>query len=647
MRPCSSFKAWRAFCALLGTLTAAVAAPYRQAAGEASLAPSPARVQQLASMLPRTPRGVGQPIGDRQAWQTVAHAPGFERAIAAAEKLLGTPIPELTDELFLDFSRTGNRTRCQRVLSQRHSRVTELVAAECLENKGRFLPAIEKAIRAVCSEKTWVMPAHDRDLRNFRGEVNEIDLAVAGFSWEMATAWFWLGDRLSPEVRQLIRAELERRTLAPFEGAVTSGTPALGWLQVTNNWNAVCLAGVTGTALAVVESPQRRAFFVAAAEKSIHNFLRGFTPDGYCSEGIGYWNYGFGHFILLAETLHQATAGQLDLMQLPKIEAIARFGKRMEILPGVYPAFADCHVGARPSDLWMAYVSRRLKLGLADAERRGLLLAGGPFGSLVTLGLIGFPNSASATPPVRTSEPQPELREWFADAGILICRPASGAAVPFGVALKGGHNAEHHNHNDVGSYVVAVGNHTPLLDPGSEVYTARTFSSRRYQSNVLNSYGHPVPRVAGQLQQTGRSAEARVVETVFRDEADRLVLDLRPAYQVPGLKELKRTFVYSRGGRGSLTVTDEVELNSPQAFGTALITFDSWKRVSDSRLVVGQGRTAVQVDVATGGLPFQLQAEQIKEELPDNALPTRIGIDLAEPAAKATITVVIAPLVGS
>ena len=51
--------------------------------------------------------------------------------------------------------------------------------------------------------------------------------------------------------------------------------------------------------------------------------------------------------------------------------------------------------------------------------------------------------------------------------------------------MKGGHNAENHNHNDVGSFVVALGRATPLVDPGSEVYTARTFSPRRYDSNVL------------------------------------------------------------------------------------------------------------------------------------------------------------------
>ena len=50
-----------------------------------------------------------------------------------------------------------------------------------------------------------------------------------------------------------------------------------------------------------------------------------------------------------------------------------------------------------------------------------------------------------------------------------------------GVAIKGGNNNEHHNHNDVGSFVVAIGSAAPLLDPGAEIYTARTFSPSRSQ----------------------------------------------------------------------------------------------------------------------------------------------------------------------
>ena len=454
-------------------------------------------------------------------------------------------MPELPDALFLDYSRTGNRDRYQGVNSRRHSRCFNLILAECLENKGRFLPAIDEALRAILAEKTWVLPAHDGSLRNFEGKVVEIDLASSAMAAALATADYWLGDKFRPETRKLLRSELERRAFTPFEGAVTRGSPRLSWLTTTNNWNAVCLAGVTGAAMTAIEDRNRRAFFVASAEKYVQNFLDGFTADGYCSEGLGYWNYGFGNFMVLAEDVLQATGGGLDWWENPKIRRIAQFGRRIEIFPGVSPAFADCHIGSRGDARLMAFVSRRYGFGWKDLEQRGLLLAPGPSSGLLELGLIGFPNSASKRP--AAAEPSPQgLRDWFSDAGILICRPArrDGVAVELppqqhalGVALKGGHNAEHHNHNDVGSFVVALDGRTPLVDPGSEVYTARTFSDRRYESNVLNSFGHPVPRVAGQLQQTGRQAAAKVLKTEFTDKADTLVMDISSAYAVKESEE--------------------------------------------------------------------------------------------------------------
>ena len=600
-----------------------------------------ARIRQLADMLPPSPRGVGPTIADRKSWDAAAKLPAFAEVVKRAERLVREPIPPLTDELFLDFSRTGNRTRCQRVLSQRHGRLSQLVLAECLEDRGRFKSAIEEAIREVCSEKTWVMPAHDRGLNNFRGKVGEIDLGAAGLAWNLATADYWLGDRLSKKTRQLIRDELERRIFAPFSQMVTTGKPRMWWLTTTNNWNAVCLAGVTGSALAVIPSPERRALFVTAAEVHIQNLMRGFGDDGYCSEGLGYWNYGFGHYVLLAETLHQATGGQIDWLQDAKVQRVARFGQGMEILPGVYPALADCRPGTRPGVGLTAFLSRRYELGLTDIERHGLLLAPGPSSRLFELGLMGFANSASRRKSAPSTPPPP--RSWFAEAGVLICRPRGDARRALGVALKGGHNAEHHNHNDVGSFVVALGNGTPLVDPGSEVYTARTFSPKRYDSGVLNSHGHPVPRVAGQMQRSGRDAAAKIVKTQFSDSADTLVLDLRSAYAVKQLDLLQRTFIFSRQGNGRLTVADRVRFKTPESFGTALVTFSSWRRIGPTRLLVGQGTQAVRVDIDAGGRELRIHGEQIKEHLPGKRLPTRIGIDLVEPVREATITITIVP----
>ncbi len=603
--------------------------------------PEETRIAELARMLPPRPLGVGRPVDDRQAWQKIPNANQVSGARASAEAIAGTQVPELSDELYLDFSKTGNRSRYQRALGRRLGRLPVLVLAECLQNRSRFIDPIEREILATCKMKSWLLPAHDRSLRNFRGETVEIDLMAAHVGWTLATTDYWLGAELNPEVRQTLRDELERRIIEPFTSCVREGKPRLWWIRSTNNWNAVCLAGVTGTAMAVVPDRRQRAFFVASAEKYIKSFLRGFTPDGYCSEGIGYWNYGYGHFIMLAETLHQNTEGQLDLFALDRARPAAEFSRRIRILPGVYPAFADCTVGSEPADEFMAYLSRRLGWGLHDVEVEALGTDADPHNRLYALGLLCFPNSATAAAAAKPEKTRRPVRDWFPEAGVLVCRPDSGGRL--GAAMKGGHNAEHHNHNDVGTFVVALGDGTPLVDPGAEVYTARTFSGKRYESDVLNSLGHPVPVVAGKLQRRGRKAAAEVLKTEFTDQTDTLALDLEAAYEVPALESLQRTFVFSREGDGSLTLTDQFAFSEPESFATALVTFAPWRREGNDVLIVGEDERKVRVTIDADGAAFDLEETTIDEDVRGGKQPTRLGIELREPAEKGRVRLTIRP----
>ncbi len=598
------------------------------------------RISEIAAMLGEKPKAFGTPISDRTAWEELGRSDSFAGEVAEAERLLKEPIPEQPDDLYLDFSRTGNRTRWQRVSGRRRGRVSTLALAECVENKGRFLPAFGEIVRALCAERTWVMPAHDAKLTNFRGESIDIDLGSSGLAWSLATADYLLADKLDPEIRRLIRDNLDRRILQPFQDMVSGKREKNWWMTGTNNWNAVCLASVTGTALAVIDSRDSRAMYIAAAEHYSENFLDGFTDDGYCSEGLGYWNYGFGYYVMLSEMVYQATGGKMDLLRDDKAKQTAAFGSKIEIINEVYPAFADCSISARPSPRLMYFLSRRLGMGLRRWEQYDPISAGG---SLYESMMYSFPTSASGTPPARANPESPGIRSWFDQAGILICRPAANSAARMAVALKGGHNNEHHNHNDVGSFVVVLGDKPLLLDPGGEVYTARTFSSRRYESNVLNSFGHPVPRVAGKLQRTGRQAAARIVSHDFTDDADTLVLDITSAYDVPELKKLERKFVYSRSGTGSLTVTDEVVFSKPCEFGTALVTFDKWQEISPSALKVQDGQEALRVDITVSGGDFEIRFETIREDLSARKEPTRLGISLTRPVTRAVISVTIAP----
>lgn len=622
---------------LLGTGAVAVIAAEKEPIS-ASL--NAKRIEAIAAMLPERPAGVGRPISDREAWRALAEQPGYRSVVSMAEELLEAPLPELTDDLHLDYSRTGNRTRWQEVNGRRLGRISRLVLAECVENKGRFLPTFEALVKSVCEQKTWVMPAHDGTLVNFKGTRIDIDLGSSAIGWNLATADHLLGDQLSADTRKLIREGVSQRILRPFRDMVEGKRAPNSWLTTTNNWNAVCLANVTGAALSQLESKADRAFYLAAAEHLSLNFLKGFTADGYCSEGLGYWNYGFGHYLLLAETVHQATRGKLDLLERPVVKNVALFGVNIEILNGVYPAFADCSPRARPAADIMWSVSRRLALGLREWENRD---PASPSGGLAEAMIYSFPSAASQAQPTAQAWDGPGLRTWFEEAGILICRPGKGTTCRMGAALKGGHNNEHHNHNDIGSYVVVVGKEAILVDPGAEVYTARTFSSRRYDSKVLNSFGHPVPRVAQELQRTGAQARARVVKTDFTEANDTLVLEIASAYKVASLKKLERTFKYSRVGAGSLTITDEVGLDEPGRFGSALVTFGKWERLAPGHLRISEGREAVLVAIDAGSNEYDISSEQIDEDLGTRQQPTRLGIDLKAPVRQARLVLTITP----
>ncbi|MBN2210496.1 MAG: heparinase II/III family protein [Sedimentisphaerales bacterium] len=607
---------------------------------QAELMPDAKRMEQIAAWLPEKPRGVGKPIGDRQTWERLVQHPAFKNVVAEAEKLIARPMPQLTDELYLEYSRNGNRTHYQNVEAALRKRLHSATLAECLENQGRFLPDIEAAIRYRCSLKSWALPAHDGALENFNGKTHIVELRSSGIAWNLATINWLLGDKLSPETRTLLIANVRQRVLDPVQEMYEGKRPAANWLKSTSsNWNAVCQAQTTGGALALLESRQDRALFVAGAEKHIQRFLNGFGDDGYCSEGLGYWNYGFGRFLALTETIYQATNGKLDFLQLPHVRQAAQFGWTIQMTEGLSPAFADCSIDAQPETWMLFYVRQRLALPIGPAHT-DMTSSGGALPEAI---LFSFPNSATQAA-VNDVPAKLPIRTWFDQGQVLICRPGETARYGLAAAIKGGHNGEMHNHNDVGSYVVALDGVLLLADPGSEIYTRRTFSRDRYKSNALNSYGHPVPVVAGELQRTGGQAHAQVLGANFEENIDTLKMDITSAYDVKPLERLIRTFSYSRADSGSLTVTDDVRFLEPQSFATALVTFAEIKTLDNNTLVITANNKSVKITIEVGEQAFTLKQEKIEEDFRTRTLPTRICIKLDEPITTAQIKVHIEPL---
>jgi hypothetical protein len=75
-------------------------------------------------------------------------------------------------------------------------------------------------------------------------------------------------------------------------------------------WTTTAVVERTAEARRAAEKLLDRAMFAAAGEHFIQNYVSGFSPEGYTSEGPGYWVYGFSHFAVLREMLMQASGGQ-------------------------------------------------------------------------------------------------------------------------------------------------------------------------------------------------------------------------------------------------------------------------------------------------------------------------------------------------
>ena len=601
----------------------------------ASVRPTAARITEVAALLPPSPAPVGRPAADRAAWTELGARLPLRELLTEADRLVNTAPPAVTDDLYLTYSRTGVRTTYEAVYSSRRDRLTTFAWAEALDGRGRYLAAVQREVDAILDERAWTLPAHDANLDNFNGRVVEVDLGAAMRGWSLATVAGWFGEGLGAARLTRLQTELRRRIVDPYLNAIRNGPRGgMWWVHTNSNWNAVCHAGVAGTALAAVPDRTVRAEVLASAEANLPYFVGGFTEDGYCSEGIGYWSYGFGHHALLAEAAFAGTGGALRLLQGEKLARVNAYPAGMEILPRIYPAFSDNTTTVQPAN-WVAPLARRQldggsqparlpALGWAEIARDQLYI------SAVRLW-------TPATPPASATPPQPELRHWFDSAQVLIAR----ATADFGAAIKGGHNDELHNHNDLGSFVVALGATVLLADPGSEVYTARTFSARRYESEVLNSRGHPVPVVAGRLQSTGRAFAAQVRATEWTRARDRLLLDLRGAYEVPSLRRLEREFLCRRGADEAFVITDDFEFSTPESFGSALITFSPWREISPGLLELGTGNDRVHVRVETEGGNVAVTATTITENLPGGRQPTRLGLDFTQPLARGRLRVTV------
>ena len=173
-------------------------------------------------LLPREQFHPVPTLKDRDRWQELPQQVA-NRLLALGEESLTRPMPPLPVTLYLGYARTGNRSDFEELFFERRVMLQNLVLAECVEGKGRFLDATADALWGICEESTWCLPAHVGAQKSGVGLSDISEPVVDLFAGESAVTVAWtlylLGpdlDRVSPQLRRRAQIELERRILTPI-----------------------------------------------------------------------------------------------------------------------------------------------------------------------------------------------------------------------------------------------------------------------------------------------------------------------------------------------------------------------------------------------------------------------------------------------
>lgn len=475
-------------------------------------------------------------------WEQVRLQPEYAKRVdevrRVAAECLNEPVPLLPYTKFKIFYETGNRYIYENPYFERRKRLNAYALMAKLTGEQKYIDALEDIIWHICDEYTWALPAHVGLDKTIAEQKIFLDLFACETGFALAECYSLLEDTLSDLIKRRIREELQTRIIDSF----LQRKESYFWETVKSNWAAVCAGSVLAVFLYCAEEREIDAA-LPQLESAFTCFLKSFTEDGCCLEGYNYWNYGFGFFVMAADLLRNYTNGKTDYFKLDKVKTVAHYQQKIILrTPDMAVSFADgnCKFSALYG---LSYYLKREYPDLYLPQKFAPVLQDHCYrwGHFIRAFLWsdGRMDNSGILPKT----------DVFAEAGWYIRREKE-----YTLAAKAGHNAEPHNHNDIGSFIFCTSAGQTLCDFGAGEYVKDYFSDKRYEFLVNRSLGHSVPYINGKEQAAGSEYRG---ELICADD-NRVVLEISGAYPDETLLSLKRSFEIREDG---IILKDEFEFS--------------------------------------------------------------------------------------
>ena len=455
------------------------------------------------------------------------------------EELGEDPIPSISYFDRMLFYKTGDRKTFETSYFRRRNALSAVsILALIHPEREDYLANVQRYLWEICDEYSWALPAHtqgDPDTDPF-----ELDLFNCETGFAVTEIAQLLRDRLEKAVCERVRIEVKRRIIEPYCARLTCFDDNFA------NWAAVCGGNVGGTLM--YWDPALFRAQLPRILKNMQNFIDGFSDEGICMEGTTYWVYGFSNFVWFSEMLLHFTNGKIDLLDSRKVELIAGYMQRSFLKGNTTVSFSDGTRTGRAADELQYYLTQRFPNSVYMLPREVSATWDG------NVSWIHWTRALLHTPPVDIPRSLPPKNYDFPMAAQTVVHEDA-----YSLFAKAGNNREEHNHNDVGSFILATKNGQVLCDIGAGIYTRQYFRHtmhERYAILCNSSLGHSVPIVNGQPQLFGKQYAGSLCH-----RGNRIEIEMAGAYGIPELQSLSRVLCH-QADRVELTDSFEGEIDS-------------------------------------------------------------------------------------
>ena len=500
---------------------------------------------------------------DRAGWDKVMGS-WKETFIERGEKALDYRWQVVTATDYLTHNRGQSQGKADAHIGANLMAIIDLFFAELATGQGRYMDQLMDGTFAMCEVTSWVRShhlSHQKSHRYFpEYDDNAIDLVAGDVGAVMAWVYYYFHeefDKIEPEISRRLLHELDKRIMTPYLNDTHYGwkgdrfDPEKNHL---NNWTPWCSINCLQVFALCEKDLDRFAKAAYMSIESVDKYLNNIEGDGCCDEGPTYWYQGPAKNFEYLEFLKWVTGGKVDALGNPMIRRMGEYITTSTIGNGWVVNFSDASAKGADNALIIYNYGKGVDSPLMK-HYAAYALKGGPAPVMRDRFIIRMFYSLLIKDELEKETPELvfEPYTWYPETQICYMREKDG----FFVASKGGHNAQSHNHNDIGTVSLYYKAIPFLIDAGVGTYITKTFSSHRYEIWSMQANYHNVPMLNGIPEKEGRQYASR--QATFDPKTMTFAVDFAGTYPAEACVKSMLRKVSLKNGK--VTIKDSYSLS--------------------------------------------------------------------------------------